>query len=165
MSMKEYQYAVETMNRYPELMDFVGPRSDNLIILAEKALDIRFPATYRRFLSEYGAGAFGSDEIYGIIDADFANSGVPDAIWFTLQERKNWDLPNNLVAIYDADDGEIYCLDVEAIERDETPIITYQSAYPPEEQHRETIARDFGEFLLQLVQRQVNWKEGRVPEL
>lgn len=165
MGMKEYKQAVEIMNQYVELMDFVGPRSESLIAAAEKALEIRFPATYRRFLSEYGAGAFGSDEIYGIIDADFEKSAVPDAIWFTLLERKNWGLSSNLIAIYDADDGELFCLNVEKMPSEEAPIITYQPAYPPEEQRLEIIAKDFGEFLLQIAQRQVDWKEGRVPKL
>lgn len=163
--MKEYEQAVEMMQQYPELMDFVGCRSDELLSAAQKALGISFPATYWRFLSEFGAGAFGSDEIYGVINTDFEDSGVPDAIWFTLQERKNRSFPNNLVAIYDADDGELFCLDIGATQDNEAPIITYQPAYLPEEQRVEIIARDFGEFLLQLVQRQVNWKEGRVPEL
>ncbi len=38
------------------------------------------------YLKTFGAGNFGAQEIYGIINADFENSSVPDAIWYTLTE-------------------------------------------------------------------------------
>jgi antitoxin YobK len=163
--MSSYRKATELIAKHPELADFVGPRSGSLIAAAERKLGIQFPLTYRRFLTEFGAGGFGSEEILGVIDEDFEASSTPDAIWWTLQDRRNWNLPHHLVAVYDVGDGEVFYLDLSTPEKSEAPVIAYDAAYTPEEQSGEVIANDFGEFLLQLVQRQVNWKEGRVPEL
>ena len=42
---------------------------------------------------------------------DFENSSVPDAIWYTLTERRETNLPSNLLVIYDTGSDEFFCLD------------------------------------------------------
>lgn len=153
MSMSSYREAVELITRHLDLADFAGPRSESLITAAERKLGIRFPPTYRLFLSEFGAGSFGSEEIFGVIDEDFEASSVPDAIWWTLQDRKNWQLPDHLIAIYDVGNGEVFYLDLSA--KVTVPVIVYDTAYAPEDQSGEVIAADFGEFFLELVQSQI----------
>jgi len=158
MSMHDYEEAVKIMAKYPDKQSFVGPRPESLIQAAERALGLGFPPTYRRFLLEYGAGGFGSSEICGVIDDDFEHSSVPDAIWYTLIERSEARLPNDLIVIYEVGDGELFCLDLGAKENEEAPVVAYQPGIPPEKQgreRREIIAKDFGEFLLQIVQREV----------
>ncbi|MDV2884706.1 SMI1/KNR4 family protein [Alkalihalophilus pseudofirmus] len=49
--------------------------------------------------------------MYGIFNNEFENSSVPDAIWFTLTERRESDLPANLLVIYDSGSDELFCLD------------------------------------------------------
>jgi hypothetical protein len=97
------------MSTRSELMDFDGPKDEDLIVAAEQALGLTFPHDYRRFLAEFGAGSFGGTEIYGVIDADFVNSSVPDAIWNTLTLRED-GLPPNVVAFHATGDGEELCL-------------------------------------------------------
>ena len=160
MGMKEYEQAIELMKTYPSMMDFVGPRSERFIEVAEKALDISLPATYRRFLLEFGAGAFGASEIYGIVSEDFENSATPDGVWMTLYERRTVSMPKNMVVIYAVGDGELFCLDIEATKNEEAPVIAYQPGYTLEEQRREKIADDFGGFLLDIVKREVSLADG-----
>lgn len=155
MSMLDYEKAAKLVIENPHLADFVGPRPKSLIEAAEQALSVHFPPTYRRFLVEFGAGGFGSEQIYGVVHENFEESCAPDGIWWTLQDRKNWQLPPSLIAIYDMGDGEVFYLDLATIEEGEAPVIVYDAAYMPEEQSREIIANDFGEFFFDLVQDQI----------
>ncbi len=162
MSMQDYEAATKIIARYPTKGFFVGPRSISLIETAERALGLKFPPTYRRFLLEYGAGSFGASEVYGVIDDDYEESSVPDGIWYTLVERRQVGLPNDLIVIYDLGGyGEIFCLDLGMLRDEEAPVIAYHPGYPVEEQHKEIISKDFGEFLLTLVQDE----EARIAKL
>jgi len=156
--MQDYEKAKEIMAKYPGKQFFSGPKPESLIQAAERALELKFPPTYRRFLLEYGAGAFGAFEVYGVIDTDFEQSSIPDAIWATLKKRNRGWLPSNLVVISALGDGDLFCLDLGAKEGSEAPVVIHEAGYR-EEKHRgevrEVIARDFGEFFLQGVQRQV----------
>ncbi len=155
MSMQDYEAAAKIIAKHPNKGFFAGPRPASLIETAERVLGLKFPPTYRRFLLEYGAGSFGASEVYGVIDDDYEESSVPDAIWYTLVERREIGLPNDLIAIYDPGSyGEIFCLDLGMLKDEEAPVIAYRLGYPVEEQHKEIISKDFGEFLLKLVQRE-----------
>lgn len=85
--MDDYERAVDLLEREGG-GDFVGPKPTELIAAAEEALGFTFPPTYRRFVSDYGAGGVGGTEIYGVIDADFEDSSIPDGVWYNLQLRR-----------------------------------------------------------------------------
>ena len=68
-----------------------GKQSEEIIVSAEKKIGYHFPPTYRNFLIKYGAGNIGSSEIYGVISRDFENSSIPDAVWYALKMRKEFD--------------------------------------------------------------------------
>lgn len=156
MSLESYKEAAKLIEQYPKVKDFVGHREESLIKAAEKKLGLKFPTTYRLFLAEYGAGNFGSSEIYGVIADNFEESSVPDAVWRTLVERREGDLPPNLIAIYDDGMGNLFCIDYNVQSKDESPIVAFYLGFPPAQQPREIIATDFGEFLLNLVQREIS---------
>ena len=131
---------------------FIGHRSEALIRLAEEKLGLKFPDTYRYFIEKYGAGNYGSAEIFGIVDDDFENSSVPDAIWYTLTERDEINLPLNLLIIYNTGDEALYCLDFNRRnEAGEPAVISFIPGIDFEEQEHKIIANDFGDFLLELV--------------
>ena len=75
--MSDYERAAALIAESKDDADFAGPRPAELIQAAEEALGVQFPPTYRRFVSEYGAGNIGSTEIYGVIDFDFEASSIP----------------------------------------------------------------------------------------
>lgn len=152
MSMQDYEMASRLIMQNPELNDFVGPRNETLVETAEKTLELKFPPTYRRFLLEYGAGNFGSLEVFGIIDENFEMSSVPDAIWYTLTEREEANLPPELIVIYENGRGGLFCLNLGMREGGDAYVTSYISGHPIEEQPHEIIAKDFGEFLLTHVQ-------------
>lgn len=164
MTMQDYEQAGEIVSKHPTLNFFVGSRTENLIKVAEEKLGLKFPPTYRRFLIEYGAGGFGSSEIFGVIHENFDTSSSPDVVWTTFQQRKYFSFPKNLIVIYSVGDGEIFCLDIGNTNTGEIPVVTYQPGYLPEEQRKEVIAQDFGRFFLDLVQSEVKLNSRRNKE-
>ncbi|MFZ6029410.1 MAG: SMI1/KNR4 family protein [Chloroflexota bacterium] len=161
MSIQDYEKARFLINSHPEKADFVGPKSESFIRMAEDTLGVKFPPTYRKFLKDFGAGGFGGAEIYGLIKEDFENSGIPDVVWYTMLSRKKWKLPSDLIPVYDLGDGEDYCIEVNQSrgQNYEGRVIAYSPGYPPEEQNRNLIAEDFGKLLLDLVLPQIKGSE------
>ena len=147
MSTKDYLEAEQLLERNEEICDFVGEVSEEIVMLAEKKLNLKFTDLYRNFILKYGAGNFGSIEIYGIIKEEFENSGIPDSIWYTLKQRKEINLPNNLIIIYHTGGDEVFCIDVE----DKAKIVSFVLGLELELQRYEVIAEDFGEFLLKMI--------------
>lgn len=158
MSWDTYQQAIHLMKQSEEECDFVGERTDELINKAENVLGFGFSKIYRDFVKKLGAGNFGSQEVYGVIDDDFENSSVPDAIWFTLTEREDSNLPNHLLVIYDTGMGELFCLNFKKVnEMGEPNVITYIPGNDLDKQDLTVIANDFGDFLLDLVKEETSY--------
>lgn len=149
--MVDYEQAVALIDDNEDEADFVGPRSPGLIQRAELAVGLRFPPTYRRFLTEYGAGSIGGTEIYGVIDDNFETSSVPDAIWVNLTHRRA-----GLFVFYALGEGTEFCLDTSRTAPDgEMPVV----AVDPGGEVREEIASDFGSALLALVREELDLRD------
>lgn len=130
--------------------DFVGERSDHLIVQAEAALKHSFPPTYKTFLTRYGCGAIAGCEIYGVIKDDFVNSSIPDAIWLTLRERMSHAECEELILIAATGYGSYFAIDCEQSgEAGEHPIVEWWPGFPQSRDNPRKTANDFGEFLLQ----------------
>jgi hypothetical protein len=152
MSMEDYEAAAALIKAHPEEADFAGPREPSVVEAAERALGVTFPPSYRRFLLEYGAGGFGSMEIFGVIDDNFETGPVPDGIWLTLSERQEAPpLPDDLVVVSYVGDGTLECLHVGA-GAVEAPVVFFEPGLRAEEQQPYDVeAEDFGRFLLKGV--------------
>lgn len=156
MSVETYQKAKQIIQANEDMADFIGERTNELIKLAEEKLGVKFTGLYLDYLQTFGAGNFGAQEIYGIITDDFENSSVPDAIWYTLTERNEINLPNNLLVIYDTGSNELFCLDFNQLdEKGEPKVVSFVPGIDLESQRYEIIANDFGDFLLDLVMQEV----------
>jgi len=156
MSVETYQKAKQIIQTNEDLADFIGGRKNELIKLAEEKLGVKFTGFYLDFLQTFGAGNFGAQEIYGIINDNFENSSVPDAIWYTLTERKEINLPNNLLVIYHTGSDELFCLDFNQLdEKGEPKVVSFVPGIELERQRYKIIANDFGDFLLDLVLKEV----------
>ncbi len=158
MSMTDLERALALIAAHPETASFEGPRPKMLVRAAERALGFPLPPTYRRFVAELGAGNMGSAEIYGVIDADFERSSVPDAIWATLRAREDGDLPLDLVVLGD-EDGELTCLQVRAGE-EEGPVVRLYAGEDADRRGTEPVAPDFGAYLLSRVEEELEVEHG-----
>ncbi|MCX7570532.1 SMI1/KNR4 family protein [Tumebacillus sp. DT12] len=153
MSLDTYLEAKAKILTNKEKGFFIGPRSDELIAFAQEATGLKFSGTYLDFLKSFGAGNFGAQEIYGIIGDDFENSSVPDAIWYTLTERREIKLPNHLLVIYDSGNGELLCLDFN--HPHEPTVVQFFPGIDVDQQTFAVVASDFGDFLLDLVNQEL----------
>lgn len=135
-------------------IDLDGEKPSSLIHLAEVALSITFPPSYKEFLLNFGCGDISGQEFYGLITDDFINSGIPDAVWITMRERSDSHLPSKLIIVGARGDGPYYVLDCRYPDRDgECPVILWwpgASRLDYTESY-ETVASDFGTFFLDKI--------------
>jgi SUKH superfamily protein len=148
--MKEYEEAARLIAAHPELSSFAGRRPDALVGAAEERLAVRFPATYRRFVLEFGAGNFGGAEIYGVTGENFDSGSVPNGVWYTLTERAA-GLPADLTVVYGDGMGNLGCIRCPNEPGNEAQVILYEPGVPSDQQRQELLAPDFGLFFLALI--------------
>ncbi len=153
MSMNDLERALALVAAHPEEASFVGERSEILVRAAEKALGLKLPPTYRRFVAALGAGSFGAAEIYGVIDIDFEKSSVPDAVWATLRAREDHDLPADLVVVGQEDDT-VLCLQIKPAAA-EGPVLEINAGEDPDRVGTHVRADDFGAYLLSRIEEEL----------
>jgi antitoxin YobK len=127
--------------------DFSGPRSEEIVALAEERISYRFPPTYRDFLLRYGCGDIRGREFYGITRNGLDGASIPNAIWYTLNQRQECDFPHHLFVVYELGDGSLSCIDFSQRRADgECPVVI---CYPTSQagDRLEIEAEDFGQFL------------------
>lgn len=156
MSPQDYEIAKELIMNSSKFSNFQGSKEETLICAAEEYLAIKFPPTYRTFLKEFGAGGLGSFEIYGLVNDNFINSGIPDVVWLTAKWRKELRLPDHLIPVYGLGDGEYYCLDLKASNGAEAKVVAFVPGFSSPTQALDVIASDFGELLLLLVNQELS---------
>ena len=147
--MKDLNVIFKIIDSYTVGPDFLGPVHPDKVREAEMAVGVKFPRSYKRFLERYGCGNFGG-EIYGITPS---NSGVPSAIWVTLEERKKGYIPDWMVIIGDEDEY-VFCLDTSVFDgNDECKVISWVLGLLPHNRQPREIAFDsFADFLYERVQ-------------
>lgn len=105
--------------------NYHGKIDQQVIKKAETLLWITFPPSYNFFLSNYWCWDIQWIELFWITNDDFINSWIPDAIWLTLNERKNW-LPNHFLIISDDWMWNYYVINtLELTQNNENPIYLY----------------------------------------
>lgn len=135
--------------------DVVGERPERLVELAEQALGVRFPPSYRAFVRELGAGDAGGEEFYGVIDDDFESSAVPDGVWLTLRHRETSGLPDHLVTVATTGDGSYYVVDASGDGRFEGPVVIWTPGLSSADDDLERVADSFGEFFRRILEQSV----------
>lgn len=148
MSMSELLQAFDLAEANSGDADFDGPKDEKLIRSAEQALGLSFPTTYREFLLRLGCGDIMGLEFYGVINGDFENSSIPDAIWLTLDQRKSSSLPLNLVLIAETGEGGYYALDIQETSTEESEVVEWT---PGTGASLESVSSDYGAFFLERI--------------
>lgn len=156
MSIEKYNQAKNVIEENDYLVDDFGGASDAIIEKAQVVLDVNFPNDYKTFLADYGALTFGFIEVYGVFKEDFEDSGVPDIVWTTINERKLVDIPKYLLILHNTGMGELYCMNFADLNSHNEPRITsYYPEFPEKAQQNEVLYDNFGEFLLDMVQEEI----------
>lgn len=156
MSVNDVKDTIALIEQDSENVDFDGHKDLSLIIAAETALNIKFPDSYCYFLENLGCGDIYGQEFFGITKADFINSGIPNAIWLTLKERKESDLPEYLVIVYFGGDGDYYAIDCR--DPHNAPIVYWEPGVSKKSDKLHKIADDFGIFFKEtILNAKENW--------
>ena len=147
MSIQKYKEAREII----ELSgggDFEGAKPESLVIKAERALNLTFPPSYRRFLLEMGCGNINGLEVFGLINDNFEKSTVPNGIWLTLNERRSIGLDPAYIIIGDGGDGTYHALDTRKVDSaGEAPVVLLSV----DGRHSKQVDDNFGAYLLKVV--------------
>ena len=160
MSLKNYNRALEIINENRECFLSVGERSKELVLKAEDALGFRLSNQYKDFVLKFGAANFGAEEFYGLIDDDFEDSSTPDTVWMTLSERQESGLPENLLIVYHTGSEEMFCLDFNNLNNDGEPkVVSFLIGVDAEYQTYKVIANDFGDFLLDMINQELDFRK------
>jgi hypothetical protein len=152
MSMDDLEAALQIVEENSDDAYFSGPKSDDVITLAEQALGVSFPRTYRRFLQRLGAGDIAGEEFYGITTTDFENASIPNGIWLTLKQRETSSLPKTLVVVYSPGDGSYFVLDTARTQSNgECPVVIWHPGANQDPNKLDIVAEDFGMFMLNTI--------------
>ncbi len=148
MSLERYRKARELIASAGQ-GDFEGPKPESLVARAEAALGLTFPPSYRQFLLDLGSGDVAGFEVYGLVDEDFVDSAVPDAIWLTLEERESNGLDPRFIIIGALGDGTYDCLDTAHLDASrEAPVVQLSADF----EDPVKLADSFGEYFLAEVE-------------
>jgi hypothetical protein len=149
--MAEYEQALVLMRDHLDESDF-EPQPPERVERAERALGVRFPPTYRRFLHELGAGGIGSQEIYGVVDDDLDDVRPPGAVGYTLMLRREGAIAEDVVAIYGLGQGSVYGLATGKAGPDgEAPVVGFTPGLSHPSDDHEVVSPDFGCFFLETI--------------
>ncbi|MDO4432866.1 MAG: SMI1/KNR4 family protein [Aerococcaceae bacterium] len=150
--MEKYSKLKQRIRENLDTFDVDNGCSLENLLLAEKELGLTFPEDYRQFLLDFANLAAGPHEIYGIIENNFYGKGIPNGIWLTLSERKEFNLPSYLIVVSDGGLGDYFCLNYKKLNAKGVPMVTsYYPGYDESVQTHEVIAESFEDFLEQIV--------------
>lgn len=146
MGIHEVDEAIRLINQNAEHANFGGGASQHAIAKAEKAVGIKFPPSYARFLSELGGGHFAEQTFFGV-QTDGEDRSL-DLVWHTLDQRQNGNLPDTHVVIGPYGEEAFFGFDCAARRsNEECPVAEFPRDYG-DIQEPNYFELDFGSFLL-----------------
>lgn len=123
---------------------------------SEKLLNIKFSRQCRKFYEEYGYLSFSGNEIFGIDPNDDSGILEGNSVTYAINDRDEYNLPNEWIPIYNFEDGNMAYLDYSSLNLEKEPRVIMAFYNGKEYQISEVLANDFGEFLFCLVQEQLD---------
>lgn len=124
--------------------------SDDLIRKAEEALGFSLPEEYVSFLKQFGFLSIAGEEIFGLVNGDFTNSGIPDAIWISLKEREDSGMPEKYLIFGNTGHGGYYVLDL-SVQNKMAPVIEWVPGKMLKGDEGEYISGSFAKFCSQRI--------------
>ena len=123
--MAEYdQLAAEAEAAGSEIF-WLGGVDQSEVLRLEELLCLRLPASFKRFLGDYGGGGVVGAEVSGIEDGDASNESGGTVLGDTYRCRELFGLPSELAVIYFHDGEVCWCLDTAVSKDNECPVVSY----------------------------------------
>jgi len=154
MSYYNFQKAMELATQC-QYYQAGGRQSDDLIKRVEEAYGFKVSPQHHEYFKNYGYLIFFGTEIYGIYNEVFEGIYAGNAVVATLQDREEYDLPREWVPLYDYDDGYKAYLDYAHLNAENEPRVIMAIFTGEEYEVDEIISEDLGDFLLELVEQQL----------
>ena len=152
-----YSNYIKAMHLAPKCKFYttVGGKTEVEIKKSEKKLNVSFSNQCREFYAKYGYLSFFGNEIFGIDPDDDSGILEGNSVAYALNDRAVYNLPKEWIPIYNFDDGNMAYLDYSCLNEEKEPrvIMAYYNGIRYE--IVETLAEDFGDFIFQLVQEQI----------
>ena len=149
MSYQNYERAME-LAKSKAFYTTAGGKSEIDIAKAEEMLGVKFSKQYRDFNSKYAYLSFWGNEIFGI-DPDNMDELEGNSLAYALNDREEYGLPYYLVPICNFDDGCMAYLNYSSLNNDGEPCVVAAVYNGSEFEIMESLAEDFGDFVLHLV--------------
>ncbi len=159
MSYRNFEKAIDLIDVNKKFLKKIYPQKEETIMLAEKELGVKLPPSYREFLKKYGVLDFRTMDIYGIWKETF-DGGCFDIVQNTLENLREYNTFHHYIIIYNVD--SFYCvLDTSEVNTDGECTVKggYGLFLPDENIEIEEKYEDFGDFLLNYVQKQIKYSE------
>ena len=99
--------------------------------------------------------SFFGNEIFGIDPYDDSGRLEGNSVAYALNDRTELGLPAAWIPIYDYNDGSMAYLDYSSLNRENEPRVLAAFYNGKKFEVTETVAEDLGDFILGLVQEQV----------
>lgn len=154
MSYQNFKKAMELAPKC-EFYTTAGEKTEDEIKKAEQMLNVNFSNQCREFYEKYGYLSFYGNEIYGI--EPYSNSGILEgnSVAYALHDREKYNLPIEWIPIYNFEDGNMAYLDYSTLNSEKEPRIIMAFYNGAEYEIVEDLAEDLGDFILELVQEEL----------
>ncbi|GEM_PF-324017 len=154
MSYQNFKAAMELAPKC-KFYTTVGGKTEEEIKKAEQLLKLKFSRQSREFYEKYGYLSFWGNEIFGIDPDDDSGILEGNSVAFAINDREEYNLPNDWIPIYNFEDGNMAYLDYSSPNLEEEPKVIMAFYNGNEYEIAEILAEDFGDFVLGLVQEQL----------
>ncbi len=152
-----YQSFTKAMELAPKCKFYttVGGKTKEEIGKSEKLLGVRFSNQCREFYAKYGYLSFCGNEIYGIDPDDDSGILEGNSVAYAIYDRREYNLPKKWVPIYSFEDGNMAYLDYSSLNAEKEPRVIMAFYNGEKYVIAETLAEDFGDFIFNLVESQI----------
>ncbi len=152
-----YQNFKEAMELAPQCKFYTtdGGKTKEEIQRSEELLQLKFSRQCTEFYEKYGYMSFFGTEIFGIDPDDDSGELEGNSVAYALHDREEYHLPANWLPLYDFEDGNMAYLDYSCLNAEKEPRVIMASYNGSEYEVADVLAEDLGEFILQLVQEQL----------
>lgn len=133
-----------------------GGKTNDEISKAEKLLNLSFSKQCNEFYKKYGYLSFFGNEIFGIDPDDDSGILEGNSVAYALNDREKYNLPVHWLPIYNYEDGNMAYLDYSSLNEEKEPSVIMAFYNGAKYVKVEIVAEDFGSFVLQLVEDQLN---------
>lgn len=153
-----YQNFIKAMDLAPKCEYFTssGGKTQSEISKSEELLKVKFSKQCIEFYERYGYLSFYGNEIFGIDPEDESDILEGNSVAYALNDRKEYKLPIEWIPVYNYEDGNIAYLDYTNKNIEGEPKVIMCIFTGEKYEVVEEVAEDFGDFLLQLVEQQLN---------